>query len=214
MKINQFNLKNIMCLFIASLLFIGCSSDDDEAITPDPPNEEVSIEDSLFENDAEGWTIVGDAQGGYIEASYSEEGGVIEGYIYADDDVAGGVWYFSAPENYKGNKTGYYGATLNYSLFQNSDMSDQFESEDVIFKSDDKQIYYLIPEYPTSEWTPYSIDIKNNGNWYYGSLNNSTIATEAQIKDVLSNVTEFWIRGEFESGPDDGGLDKVEIVVN
>ncbi|PJX22822.1 hypothetical protein CAP47_07300 [Psychroflexus sp. S27] len=211
MKIKQFSLKHIFYLFIASLLMVGCSSDDD---SPEPPNEEASIEDSLFEDDAEGWTIVGDAQGGYIEASYSEEGGVIEGYIYADDDVAGGVWYFSAPDDYLGDKNEYYGATLNYSLFQNSAMSDQFESEDIIFKSDEKQIFYLISEYPTSDWTPYSIEIMDNGQWYYGSFDENTIATEAQIKDVLSNVTEFWIRGEFESGSDDGGLDKVEIIEN
>ena len=148
MKNYQFNLKHIFYLFTVSLLMVGCSSDDD---SPEPPNEEASIEDSLFEDDAEGWTIVGDAQGGYIEASYSEEGGVIEGYIYADDDVAGGVWYFSAPDDYLGDKNEYYGATLNYSLFQNSAMSDQFESEDIIFKSDEKQIFYLISEYPTSD---------------------------------------------------------------
>lgn len=215
MKINLLNFKTIIYLFIVSLLTIGCSSDDDETITPDPPNGEALIEDSLFEDDAEGWTIVGDAQGGYIEASYSPDGGVIEGYIYADDDVAGGVWYFSAPQSYLGDKNEYYGATLNYSLFQNSNMSDQFESEDIIFKSNDKQIFYLISEYPTSDWTPYSIEIANNGQWYYGSFEGErSIATEAQIKDVLSNVTEFWIRGEFESGSDDGGLDKVEILDN
>ena len=54
----------------------------------------------------------------------------------------------------------------------------------------------------------------DNGQWYYGLFDENTIATEAQIKDVLSNVTEFWIRGEFESGSDDGGLDKVEIIEN
>lgn len=202
MKTCLFNLKNILSLFFVSLVIIGCDT-----------NSEESLEVSLFKNDAEGWTITGDAQGDFTEAPYSEEGGVVEGYIYANDDVTGGVWYFSAPDNYLGDKSKYYSATLNFSLFQNSAMSDQFESEDIIFKSDDKQIFYLISENPTSDWTPYSIEITNNGQWYYGSFeDDKVVATEAQIKDVLSNVTEFWIRGEFESGSDDGGLDKVEIL--
>lgn len=31
------------------------------------------------------------------------------------------------------------------------------------------------------------------------------------MRNVLSNVTEFWIRGEFQTGADEGGLDNVRI---
>lgn len=39
MKIKQFNLKHIFYLFIASLLMVGCSSDD-ESVSPNPPEGE------------------------------------------------------------------------------------------------------------------------------------------------------------------------------
>ncbi|MGO3260394.1 MAG: laminin B domain-containing protein [Mesonia sp.] len=207
MKTIQITFKPLYLLLILGLVFTSCSSDDDS-----PANDDAIV-DSLFRNDAEGWTIVGDAQGGFIEASYSPDGGIIEGYIYADDDVTGGVWYFSSPNSYHGNKQEYYGATLKYSLFQNSNMSNQFAREDIIFKSDEQQIYYEIATYPTADWTNYSVKIDESSAWRYGTFEGeNTLATKAQIKEVLSNVTDFWIRGEFESGSDDGGLDKVEII--
>lgn len=92
-------------------------------------------------------------------------------------------------------------------------MSDQFEREDIIFKSDEQQIYYEIATYLTEDWTNYSVKIDENNAWRYGDhQGENTLATKAQIKEVLSNVTDFWIRGEFEDGNDDGGLDKVEII--
>tara|TARA_R110000868_G_scaffold408319_2_gene691276 strand:- start:3937 stop:4524 length:588 start_codon:yes stop_codon:yes gene_type:complete len=75
----------------------------DEFITV--KGEEITIT-SGFSEDADGWTIVGDAQGGSnIEASYSPFEGLDDsGYIYAEDRVTGGYWYFSAPEKFRGDK--------------------------------------------------------------------------------------------------------------
>lgn len=42
---------------------MSCSSDDDQ-----PAISDIIISDQ-FKNDASGWQIVGDAQGGYVEAS-------------------------------------------------------------------------------------------------------------------------------------------------
>lgn len=209
MKTTKNFLKTIFTITLGLFLFTACNSDDDAEVIP----EEGSIVESLFKDNAEGWKIVGDAQGGYEEASFSPDGGVISGYIYADDDVAGGVWYFAAPSSYQGNKLEYYGATLGFSLFQDSSMSDQFEREDIIFRNGDKQITYVhsVEDYPGLEWTSYSVKIGFGQNWLKGDYNSGELATEADIKEVLSNVTDFWIRGEFESGPDTGGLDKVII---
>lgn len=197
------NLRFSTLLSISIVVLMSCTKDKND---PD-----VLIED-LFKKDASGWTIVGDAQGGYVEPSYSPDGGVIDGYIYAEDNVLGGVWYFSAPKTYQGNKAEYYNKTIHYSLFQKSNMSDQFDREDIIFKSDNKQIFYLVTEYPTDEWTSYSVKINEANGWYVGTFQGqNSPATEADMKEVLSNVKALWIRGEFEVGPDTGGLDKVQI---
>ncbi|MCX7546891.1 hypothetical protein OS188_02880 [Xanthomarina sp. F1114] len=201
--------------FILSTLFLftiaSCSSDDD---TTEPPvNNDNIINISQFQTDAQGWRITGDAQGGYVEASYSPDGGVNDGYIYADDDVAGGVWYFTAPDLYHGNKSVYYNATLSFSLFQTSAMDNQFENADIIFRNGSDQITYVhaLTDYPTSEWTDYSLKISTESGWLKGDFDSGTPATEAEIKAILSNVTEFSIRGEFQSGPDTGGMDNIKI---
>ena len=203
-------IKTSLLLWLGIGMMMSCSSDDDKVEVTD-----VIINDQ-FKNDASGWQIVGDAQGGYVEASYSPDGGVVDGYIFAKDDVTGGVWYFSAPNSYRGNKQVYYGATLSYSLYQDSGMINQFLAADIIFKSGEKSIYYQVANFPNATWTDYSVRINENSGWHYGEYSNGTepLATKEQILSVLLNVTDFWIRGEYESGPDEGGLDNVMIRNN
>ena len=136
MKITAIKWKwGLLTLAVAIFTGISCKKDQNQEETP-------VINEDAFSKDASGWKIVGDAQRGYIEPAYFPDGGVTVGYIFAKDDVAGGVWYFAAPANYRGNKAKYYGAKLSYSLFQNSRMSNQFENKDIIFKSEGKEIYY------------------------------------------------------------------------
>jgi len=211
MKKSIKTLNLMLSLSLGFILFTACDKDDDA----EPTISQEYITTSQFQTDAEGWIITGDAQGGYTEASYSPDGGVLDGYIYADDDVAGGVWYFTSPNDYHGNKTEYYGATLKYSLFQESNRSNQFESADIIFRNGTDQITYVYSDpskYPTDEWTDYSINISAGNGWLKGAYDSGVEATEADIKAVLSNVTEFSIRGEFESGADTGGMDNVIIL--
>lgn len=206
MKKQIFSLKKVSLFIFSALILVSCSKKEDAV-----PTSNTIIEDQ-FKTDASGWKIVGDAQGGYVEASYSPEGGVIHGYIYAKDDVTGGIWYFAAPSSYKGDKSEFYGSKLNYSIFQESNRSNQFDAEDIIFKSGSKQIYFIIDQFPNETWTNYSVSIDESSNWYTGTFKGTHAkASKAEIKEVLSNVTDFWIRGEFESGPDLGGLDNVQI---
>jgi|SRR5690554_675066 len=205
------SIKFSVVIFCSALLFTACEKDDDD--TPKPKDNSNVTATSQFQKDAEGWTIVGDAQGGYVEASYSPDGGVTDGYIYADDNVTGGVWYFASPDTYHGDKSNYYGKTLSYSLFQESAMSNQFLREDIIFSGDSGRIVYTLDfnDFPDSSWTNYSIKISEAGYWLNDHYQSGDTATAAQIKAVLSSVNSFWIRGEFETGPDSGGLDNVVI---
>lgn len=180
-------------------------------LTDSPVTGGTPQEGSTFENDAGGWKIVGDAQGGYVEPTYMEDGGVVGGYIHAKDDVAGGVWYFSAPQEYLGNKSSYYGATLRYSTFQYFPGNpNQFQNKDIIFKSPNSLIYYEyeMEEYPKDTWTHYAIKIEANKGW---KKENGNPASSYDIKNVLKNLTEFSIRGEYQSGDDEAGLDNVRI---
>ena len=205
MKNLRLNFKFLSFLTLLTVAFTSCSSDDD--------TQEV-LTASQFQDNAEDWIITGDAQGGFIEASYSPDGGIQDGYIYANDNVAGGTWYFTSPSSYHGDKTEYYGTTLSYSLFQDSNMSNQFDNNDIIFRNGAEQITYAYNDaslFPTELWTDYNIEIKEGSGWFKGEHDSGVLATESDIKAVLANVTEFSIRGEFESGPDNGGMDNVII---
>jgi hypothetical protein len=193
-------------LLFAAAFAPSCKKND----TPSPKNQPLT--NTSFEKDDAGWTISGDAQGGYVAASYSPDGGVTDGYIYAADDVTGGVWYYKAPANYMGDKSAYYGATLQFSLFQQSAMADQFDAADIIFQNGDKQITCQLPKYPGHTWTAYSIKIDEKAAWLNGDYDSGDAAGKADIKAVLSHVTGFFIRGEFETGDDTGGMDNVKII--
>lgn len=198
-------IKHLVMLSLIVASFQSCKKED----TPASPSTIVS---DAFKTDAAGWTITGDAQGGYAAASYSPNGGVTDGYIYADDDVTGGTWYYRAPARYLGDKSSYYNETLQFSLFQHDDLSDPFEDRDIILESANKVIYCQLPKHPDTTWTDYKIIINESAGWVIGDTYGSTdTATQADIKEVLSNLTGFYIRGEFETGPDTGGMDNISI---
>ena len=194
-------LKSYYLGVIALTLFTNC-------------NSKSYIIKSDFATDTEGWTITGDAQGDFSEPSYAAEGGITDGYIFADDDVQGGVWYFTAPKTYNGNKSEFYGATLKFSLLQESRMSKQFLSDDIVIKNGNDQISYIYDkkDFPSKKWTNYSVKISAEQGWFKGGYTSNVQATETDIKAILSNITQFSIRGEFETGPDTGALDNVSIT--
>lgn len=204
MKTVQLKFKTVLILLLVACVFTSC-------------NKKGVLVESRFLKDAEGWKIIGDAQGGSggrIEASYSPDSGVQNGYIHAKDNATGGTWYFSAPKDYLGDKSEFYGATLNFNLFQKSAMNDQFENNDVVFKNGEKKITYRFKNYPGKNWTVYNIPINAESDWIRGNFDSGETATQADIEDVLLNVTEFWIRGEYQSGKDEGSLDEVQITKN
>src|SRR5690606_37922910 len=152
---------------------------------PTPPGQDYIVK-SQFATDAEGGVITGDAQGGYTAASYSPDGGVQDGSIYADDGVVGGVWFCTALNNYHVNKNEYYGATLKFSLFQDSNMSDHFDNAHIIFRNGDQQITYVHDpsNYPSLECTDYIIKISADNGWIKGDFDSGIAATEADMLAV------------------------------
>lgn len=166
---------------------------------------------SGFTDDPDGWTIVGDAEGGSnVEASYSPFEGLDDsGYIYAEDKVTGGVWYFNAPSKYLGDRTDYYGGALSFWLIQDSRMRNQFNSKDVIIRGNGNEMAYYHEDFPGLDWTSFTVPIEVAGGW----VNASGVAlTQEEMEAILSDVTSIWVRGEFETGADTGGLDQFEMI--
>lgn len=202
MKHHKLLFTSLIVIFSIGLL--SCEEEDSNPETSDTVTSE-------FAEDAEGWTIEGDASGGSsVDAAYSPFDGLDDsGYIYAEDDVAGGVWYFVAPSKYHGDMSDYAGGKISFWLIQESAMDDQFNSEDVILENGDgEKIYHYHEAYPGLDWTSYTIALDETGNWMNG---NDEQATMSEIESVISDLAMLWIRGEYQSGPDIGGLDQFQM---
>jgi len=129
------------------------------------------------------------------------------GHIFAEDDVTGGVWYFVAPSQYRGDKSAFYGGSLEYYLRQSA-VSSQFAARDIIIESDENSfLIYTYPdaEYPGVDWTKYEIDLVAGPAW---TDENDIEVTADEMRQILSNITKLSIRGEFRAGSDTGRLDQ------
>ncbi len=193
--------KNVFAVLVAlglSILLFSCDKKEDPTENPNG---------SEFLGGTDQWKIEGDAQGGEIaDPFYSPiEGLDNSGYVYATDDVAGGVWYFVAPSKFRGDKSAYFNGNINFWLIQKSALSNQFDGKDIIVDGGAKgKLIYRHFSYPGTSWTFYQIVLNSSDNWLDEFGNK---ATDAKIQSVLSGITKLSIRGEFETGSDTGGLD-------
>ena len=161
---------------------------------------------STFDNDDEGWRIVGDAQQGSSKPSWSAENGNPGGHIYAKDDVLGGVFYWLAPEKFLGDKSGAYGYTLDFDLKQ-SIANTQFDSDDIIITGGGITIKYDTSYNPGTDWTHYSVLLATDAGW----MRDSSAATYEDITTVLSSISSIQIRAEYRTGADTDYLDNVVL---
>jgi hypothetical protein len=165
---------------------------------------------SNFDVDDEGWRITGDAQSGSVLPDYHSTGGNPDEYISADDDVQGGTWYFQAPSKFHGDFSQAYGTNIEFDLRQSS-TSSQFDNVDISLSGSGTTLVYDTAYNPSTTWTSYSVLLTETSGWKVGSLSGS-IPSQSQFSDVLSDITDIKIRGEYVSGPDTGGLDNVTVV--
>lgn len=197
--------------FVCVLCVLTLSACDDiDGILADYGETDTETDNSTdFVNDADGWMIEGDAS--KVEAEYSSDNGLDgSGYIFAKDNVTGGVWYFVAPSKYLEDKSRFYNGYLRFYLLQESDFSSQFIREDIIIDGGEAgSLVYYFDSFPGNTWTKYQINMNTTDSWYDG---NGTLASNSHIKNVLSSIQSLKIRGEFESGPDTGGLDSFAFV--
>ncbi len=164
---------------------------------------------STFDDGDEGWLIFGDAQGGSVTPDWSASDGNPGGHISAVDNVAGGVWYFLAPEKFLGDRTSSYDQTLSFDLAQTiSGSPNPFSSSDIVLVGSGVTITYSLPQHPAyGEWTSYAVELNEAAGWTIGGTGQA--ATQADILAALGNLTALRIRGEYQSGPDTGSLDNV-----
>lgn len=161
-----------------------------------------------FDASTHGWQISGDT--GAAEPEYHPSGGHDGGYISHADEAMGETWYFSAPDSVLRALPSAEHGTLTYSLRQSEPVSGIIE-DDVVVVGPAGRLSYRFRKAPGTEWDTFSVAFTAGPGWRW---NWNTQATQAQIRSVLQNPTSLEIRGEFHTGPDEGGLDSVVLATS
>jgi len=196
---------------VALVALAGCAGGSGQAPTTATTESGPAPVTSSFDEDAEGWTIVGDAQSREVDPDHVAEGGASGGYLEATDDVTGGVWYWNASDAYLGDKSAYAGGTLAFELRQSS-TSSQFDATDVILERGDTRLGYDFGDestHPGTDWTGYDLALAADG---WTNLDTEEPASTAEFEQVLADLEGLTIRGEYREGSDTGGLDSVELT--
>ena len=152
---------------------------------------------STFDAGDEGWRFAND-----VKLLWQSSGGNPGGFLQGNDKGYGKVWYYVSPSSWSGDWSQYINGTLSFDLkLINTGGGQHFEADEVIiYGNNDKKLIWN-GQHPTKEWTHYNI-----------TLNEATFnVTEDYFMDVISNVKELWIRGEYTDNLDIEGLDNVII---
>ena len=171
------------------------------------------IASSTFSTGNEGWSIVNDGFG----TLWQPTGGSSGAYIGALDLSIGLVWYFSAPAKFLGNVATAYDQSLTFDLRQSTG-AEQFDTTDIFLVGAGKTLAFDTPDNPGTDWTSYSVSL-NEAGWRHGVLNTGwwqsnplgAAATQADMLSVLGDLQAIWIRGEYSTTLDFGGLDNVVL---
>lgn len=159
-----------------------------------------------FTASAEGWHIASDT--GIADPTFRSTGGQAGGYISYADEALGETWYFRAPDAVVSRLPDAVNGMLRYSLKQSED-APGFLDDDVIITGPAGRLSYRFDRAPGTTWTAYSVPLAAGAGWRW---NWNATATADQIRSVLAHPTSLAIRGEYHTGPDEGGLDTFALI--
>jgi hypothetical protein len=168
--------------------------------------------ESTFDTDAEGWRI-GEffSNAGDSAPTYLSSGGNPGGFIRTGDTFA--VVAFQAPAPFLGDKSAAYGGVLH--VEQRLVSSDGLNYPMVLLSDGSLRLQFrTVP--PGVAWTAYDIPLLAAAGWEVSdggdNANDKPDATEAQLQQVLANLTLFNLRADWRSGTDRTDLDNVRIL--
>jgi subtilase family serine protease len=162
------------------------------------------LAESTFDTGTEGWSVVGDAS----PPQHVSSGGSPGGYIDTEDNQSGEWWYWSAPSSFLNAGAGSYGGSLQFAL-TSSPIGDEEEVDDIRLEGNGMTLVYTFPYNPGATWTPYQAPLLAS-QWVVEST--GAAPTRTEMEEVLANLDELLIRGEYVSGDDTGGLDSVALT--
>jgi hypothetical protein len=158
-----------------------------------------------FDSSVHGWLVSGDT--GLTEPQLHATGGHPGGYISHVDEAVGETWYFRAPDSVLRALPAAEHGTLSYRLKQSADVPSVLD-DDVIIHGPAGRLSFRFATSPGTDWTPFTVKFTSGAGWRW---NWNAPASQEQIRSVLANPTSLEIRGEYQTGPDEGALDTVVL---
>jgi hypothetical protein len=178
-----------------------------------PARALVTIQSSFDEN-LEGWTVTGGGSSPVWRSSATGSDGGCAESSDAQDNV---FWYWSAPGKFLGDRGMAHGQTLTFRVWESAGTLSTGTVPDVILTSPTTTIVGALTAPVTpGGWTDASVLLVGSPvsnpttEWRVGNANGAP-ATDAQVREVLANLTGLQIRGEYISGADTGRLDSVTM---
>jgi hypothetical protein len=157
---------------------------------------------STFDNSTEGWTGDDPTNHDWGSVTWISSGGNPGGFIKGSEtNPIGGTGYFIAPASWTGNLSSYIGGTLEYDILIISGTS-YFGDDDVRIYSGSNYLSCQLSNSYWSGWKTFSVRL----------VPANFVAQGSNFKDIMSNVTAIWIRGEYIEGAESEGLDNVKLT--
>ncbi|MCW5909821.1 MAG: VCBS repeat-containing protein [Cyclobacteriaceae bacterium] len=154
---------------------------------------------STFDTDADGWTFLNTSTS--VSITHSPTNGNPGGYISAtyssNTSITTQHWF--APAKFLGNHLVLsLGMNFSFDLQQSQAGTVTSGYGDLRIESGGNVIIYTLPVKPAvaPAWSSYSVTLDETTDWRWSSPGGA-VATRAQIKSVLANITNIKIRGTY-----------------
>ncbi len=158
---------------------------------------------STFDNDAEGWLVVGTPLGYQLPVSGGVSPVWTAGTIYTADAYP--ETFFSAPTKFLGDSSAALGQSLYFDIWIT--YSDGVAYPAAILEGCGKVLYYTIAPTPVNTWTTRAIPLSPSG-WKVNNWKGPD-ASLADLADVLGKLRGLYILAEWKTGSDATYLDNV-----
>jgi hypothetical protein len=167
---------------------------------------EPAFSDAFF--DLSSWTVFGDATDLTFRMDDAE---APDGYICARDQSAGETWYFEAPPEVIATINANRGGVLEYALklLQHGTQYDQFDV--ILTVGNGIILVYSYEYYPmVDSWMYYQIPLYAGAGWIDPDGGMPTDDPDL-FEQMMADVTQLHIRGEFLEGSDSACLGNVRL---
>ncbi len=167
-----------------------------------------ALASSTFDDGTDGWL----ALNGAASFTWVASGGADGGFVQAADANGDALWFFRAPASYRGDQSAAYGGSLSYALKGLTINGPHWQQHaDVqLLGGNGVRLVYDGGFLPGADWSHFTVPLSADGHWRIDAAG-GLVATEADLRSVLADVSDWRILGDYWQGIEVTGLDGVVL---